>query len=47
MKIYRIGVVLQGGPHYQMVEGLRNRLKQLGFVEGTEYVIHILDTKGD
>ncbi len=30
-----------------MVEGLRNGLKELGFVEGTKYVLHILDTKGD
>jgi putative tryptophan/tyrosine transport system substrate-binding protein len=46
-KIYRIGVVLQGGPYYQMVEGLRDGLKELGFVEGTQYLLHIRDTKGD
>lgn len=46
-KIYRIGVVLQGGPYYQMVEGLRDGLKELGFVEGTQYVLHVRDTKGD
>ena len=33
-KIYRVGVVLPGGPFYQVVEGLRDGLKELGFVEG-------------
>ena len=46
-KIYRVGVVLPGGPFYQVVEGLRDGLKELGFVEGTQYVLHIRDEKGD
>src|SRR5215471_10329012 len=46
-KIYRVGVVLPGGPFYQVVEGLRDGLKELGFVEGVQYVLHIRDEKGD
>ncbi len=30
-KIYRIGVILQGGPYYAAVDGLKDRLKELGF----------------
>src|SRR5215831_20551135 len=47
IKIHRIGVVLPGGVYYQAVEGLRDGLKELGFVEGTQYVLHVRDAKGD
>lgn len=47
IKIHRIGVVLPGGVYYQAVDGLRDGLKELGFVEGTQYVLHIRDAKGD
>jgi putative ABC transport system substrate-binding protein len=46
-KIYRVGIVLPGGPFNQVVEGLRDGLKELGFVEGTQYLLHIRDEKGD
>lgn len=46
-QIYRVGVVLPGGPFYQVVEGLRDGLKELGFLEGAQYVLHIRDEKGD
>ena len=36
-----------GGPWYAVVEGLRDGLKELGFVEGTNFVLEIRDTKGD
>jgi ABC-type sugar transport system substrate-binding protein len=31
-KVYRVGVILQGGLFYAMVDGLRDGLKELGFV---------------
>jgi putative ABC transport system substrate-binding protein len=46
-KLYRVGIVLPGGPFGQVVEGLRDGLKELGFVEGTQYVLHIRDERGD
>ena len=46
-KVAKIGVILQGGPWYAVVEGLRDGLKELGFVEGTNFVLEIHDTKGD
>jgi putative tryptophan/tyrosine transport system substrate-binding protein len=46
-KVYRVGVVLQGGPYHAAVEGLRDGLKGLGFEEATQYVLHIRDVKGD
>jgi putative ABC transport system substrate-binding protein len=46
-KIYRVGVVLPGGPFYQVVEGLRGGLTESGLAEGTHYVLHIRDEKGD
>ena len=46
-KRYRIGIVLQGGPYYTMIDGLRNGLKELGFEEGSQYILHIRDVKGD
>ena len=32
-KVYRVGVVLQGGPYHAAVDGLRDGLKGLGFDE--------------
>ena len=43
-KVAKIGVILQGGPWYAVVEGLRDGLKKLGFVEGTNFVLEIRDT---
>lgn len=33
-RIYRIGVILQGGPYFAAIEGLRDGLKELGLREG-------------
>lgn len=44
---YRVGVVLQGGPFYAMIDGFRDGLKDLGFEEGRQYLLHIRDVKGD
>jgi putative ABC transport system substrate-binding protein len=46
-KVYHVGVILQGGPTYQVVDGLREGLKELGFEEGKHFVLEIRDTKGD
>jgi ABC-type uncharacterized transport system substrate-binding protein len=43
----RVGVILHGGPWYAVVDGLRQGLKQLGLVEGKEFVLEIHDTRGD
>jgi len=46
-KVHRVGVVLEGGPYYAGIDGLRAGLKELGFEEGKQYVLHIRDVKGD
>jgi putative ABC transport system substrate-binding protein len=46
-KVYGVGVVLQGGPYHAAVDGLRDGLKELGFEEGTQYVLHLRDVRGD
>jgi putative tryptophan/tyrosine transport system substrate-binding protein len=46
-KINRIGVVLQGGPWDDAVNGLRQGLKELGYEEGKQFVLDIRDLKGD
>jgi putative ABC transport system substrate-binding protein len=46
-KVYRIGVLLPGGPLYGALDGLRGELKEFGFEEGKQYNLAILDTKGD
>jgi hypothetical protein len=46
-RVYRVGVVLEGGPYYAAVDGLKDGLKELGIVEGKEYLLEIRDPKGD
>jgi putative ABC transport system substrate-binding protein len=46
-KPYRIGVVREGGPDLAAVEGLKEGLKELGLVEGTNYVLEMRDLKGN
>ena len=46
-KIYRVGVVTAGGAWYEVIDGLRAGLKQLGFEEGKQFTLAIGDTKGD
>lgn len=46
-KVYRVGVLLPGGPLYETVEGLRDGLRELGLEEGKHFVLDIRDTKGD
>jgi putative ABC transport system substrate-binding protein len=46
-KVYRIGVVIPGGPLYEAVDGLRTGLRELGLQEGKQFSLTIRDTKGD
>jgi putative ABC transport system substrate-binding protein len=46
-KIYRVGVIHEGGPPNAAVDGLKDGLRELGFEEGKQYVLEIRDLKGD
>ena len=46
-KVYRVGVVHEGGPYAAVVDGLKDGLKESGFAEGRQYVLEIRDLKGD
>ena len=46
-KVYRVGVVLVGGPYSAAVDGLRAGLKELGFEEGKQYSLQVRDLKGN
>jgi putative ABC transport system substrate-binding protein len=46
-RVYRVGVVLLGGPYSAAVDGLRDGLRELGLEEGKQFVLHVRDTKGD
>jgi ABC-type uncharacterized transport system substrate-binding protein len=46
-KVYRVGVVTAGGAWYEVIDGLRAGLKQLGFEEGKQFTLAIQDTKGN
>ena len=46
-KIYRIGVILPGGPSYEAVSGLRDGLKELGLEEGKQFTLAIKNTQAD
>ena len=46
-RVYRVGVVLQGGPYLEAVDGLRKGLAELELEEGKQFVLHVRDTRGD
>jgi putative ABC transport system substrate-binding protein len=46
-KMYRVGVIFQGGPDYVIVDGLKSGLRDLGFEAGGRYVLELRDLKGD
>jgi len=46
-KVYRVGVIHEGGPYTVVVDGLKDGLKELGFAEAKHYVLEIRDLKGD
>jgi hypothetical protein len=37
-RVYRIGVILQGGPYYAAIDGLRDGLRELGLEEGKQFL---------
>ena len=46
-KVYRVGVIHQGGPYYVGVDGLKEGLRELGFADGKDYVLETRDLRGD
>ena len=46
-KIRAIGVLVPGEAWYEIIEGLRVGLKQLGLIEGKQFTLTIRDWKGD
>jgi putative tryptophan/tyrosine transport system substrate-binding protein len=46
-RVYRVGVIHEGGPYYVAIDGLKDGLKELGFTEGKQYVLETRDLKGD
>jgi putative ABC transport system substrate-binding protein len=46
-KMFRVGVIHQGGPYKAVVDGLQDGLKQLGLEEGKHFLLNIRDSKGD
>jgi putative tryptophan/tyrosine transport system substrate-binding protein len=47
VKVYRVGVIFEGGPYYVAIDGLKSGLKDLGWTEGKNYVLETQDLKGD
>jgi hypothetical protein len=45
-RVYRVGVVLDGGPYYPAINELRDGLGELGFEEGKQYMLSVRDAKG-
>src|SRR5215475_874772 len=46
-KVHRVGVLLPGEAWYEIIDGLRVGLRQLGLEEGKQYALAIRDWKGD
>jgi len=46
-KVFRVGVIHQGGPYKAVVNGLQDGLRQLGLEEGKQFSLNIRDSKGD
>ena len=46
-RVYRVGVVHQGGAYSKAVVGLREALKELGFEEGKQVILDVHDVQGD
>jgi putative ABC transport system substrate-binding protein len=46
-KAYRVGVIMQGGPYYEAIDGLRDGLRKLGLQESKDFILEIRDAKGD
>ena len=46
-KVFRVGVIHQGGPYKAVVNGLQDGLRQLGLEGGKQFSLNIRDSKGD
>ena len=46
-RVYRVGVIMIGGPYSLAVDGLREGLRELGLEEGKQLVLLVRDAKGD
>jgi len=46
-RLYRVGVIFQGGAYSVAIDGLRDGFKELGLEEGKQFVLHVRDAKGD
>jgi len=46
-KVYRVGVIHQGGPYYAAINGLRDGLRELRYEESKHFNLEIRDAKGD
>jgi putative ABC transport system substrate-binding protein len=46
-RVHRVGVILQGGSLYAVIDGLREGLKELGLEEAKDVLLEIRDAKGD
>jgi putative ABC transport system substrate-binding protein len=46
-RVYRVGVVLLGGPYSAAIDGLRDGLRQLGLEEGKQLILHVRDVRSD
>src|SRR5437870_11130461 len=46
-RVYRVGVLLPASVWYEIIDGLRVGVRQLGLEEGKQFVLEIQDTKGD
>jgi putative ABC transport system substrate-binding protein len=46
-KVHRVGVITQGGPYYEAIDGLREGLRRLGLQETKDFILEIRDAKGD
>ena len=46
-KVYRVGVILEGGGFYAVVDGLKDGPRTLAFEEGKHFQLEIRDLEGD
>jgi len=46
-KVYRVGVIHQGGSYGAVIQGLREGLGELGFEERKHFVLDVRNTKGN
>ena|SRR5256885_7597071 len=46
-KIYRVGVIHEGGTYTVVIDGLKDGLKELGLAEDKHFLLEIRDLKSD